>query len=106
MARAPKSRQDNVSPYPGENVHFDNRALPTGYPSLSKKHSEAEEDESGTPQMTSGIRVITEKTETGEEDEKLRLEWRKLGKRCDCLLFYIFATTHVLMVILIFVAMP
>ena len=103
MTRAPKSRQNNVSPYPGENVHFDNRALPTGYPPLSKKHSEAEEDESGTPQNN---RVITEKTETGEEDEKLRLEWRKLGKRCDCLLFYIFATTHVLMIIFIFVAMP
>ena len=74
MTRAPESRRINVSPYPGENAHFDNRELPTCYPPLSKKHSDAGEDDFGTSQF--GIRVLNEKTKTGEENEKLRLEWR------------------------------
>ena len=49
--------------------------------------------------MTSGIDVINEKTKVDEDDEKLRLEWSKLARVFDRLLFYIFAIIHVLMIL-------
>ena len=106
MTKAPESQQNNRLPFPNENAHSDNRALANKNPAVNNKHTEGKEREIEALNVTSGIDVMTEKIKSDEEDEKLRLEWRKLARLFDRLLFYIFGTIHFLMILFIFVAIP
>ena len=49
---------------------------------------------------------IREKNRTGNVGENLRHEWKKIARHFDCALFLIFATIHVLMILLIFFIIP
>ena len=47
-----------------------------------------------------------QKTRTGNVDENLRQEWKKIARHLDRALFLIFATIHVFMILLIYLVIP
>ena len=104
-----KLRQNDVVPYSGgESGDIDKSGNGTQTANLTNTESakSAKIDSSPEKNVVPCIDIITEKIQTDEVGENLRRDWRELAKHLDRLFFIIFGMIHLLMMIIIFGAMP
>ena len=105
-----KSHNSDVHPYHGESGKFDKHDTNTGHQTDDAAHAEARDAGKAHPipgvNAVSGIDLIAKKIRADEDEEDLRLQWRKLARSFDRLLFVIFAIFHLCMALLLFVIMP
>ena len=108
MACVPNSGRNDVVPFSGdENGHID--MSETVDHKINITNTGSEDSKTKLPPETHGmshIDIITKKIQTDEVDENLRLEWKKLAKILDRSLFVIFAMIHLLMMLILFGAVP
>ena len=109
MACVPNSgRRNDVVPFSGdENGHIDMSG--TVDHKINITDTGSEDAKTKLPPENHGmshIDIITKKIQTDEVDENLRLEWKKLAKILDRSLFIIFAMIHLLMMLILFGAVP
>ena len=106
MLREPKPGRNDIVPYSdSENGHIDKSGTEDQKANLNTESAVAKTQSSPEKNAMPYIDVIINKIQTDEVDEN-GLEWRKLAKHLDRLLFIIFAMIHLFMLIMIFGAMP
>ena len=104
----PKSVGNDVVPYSdGGSGYIDNSGTYDQTTNLTNNEGVGvKTDSSPETNIMPYIDVITNKIQTDDANENLRLELRKLAKHLDRLVFFIFGMIHLLMTIIIFGAMP
>ena len=104
----PKPVGNDVVPYSdGESGHIDNSGTEDQTTNITNTDGVGvKTDSSPETNIMPYIDVITNKIQTDDVHENLRLKWKKLAKHLDRLFFIIFGIIHLLMMIIIFGAMP
>ena len=103
-----KPGRNDVVPYSGgENGHTNKSGSEDQSANLTNTESTGVKTEcSPEKDVTPHIDVITNKIQTDEANENLRLEWMGLAKHLDRLFLIIFGIIHLFMIIMIFFVMP
>ena len=104
----PHKLQTNDAPViTGNTERTDNHALTTEDQPIDSTDTGGDDVKTQTSFLdggiVSGIDVIIKKITANEEEENFRLRWKKLARCFDRLLFCVFATLHLFMVLFIFV---
>ena len=101
-----KSGNNDVSTHTSTEEHIDDVTLTTEDQIVDSADTDVDDvktDKSSLEgRIMSGIDVMIKKIKTNEQEENLRLRWKKLARFFDRLLFCLFASFHLLMVLFIF----
>ena len=110
MTCASKPHKNDVLPFSDENGSIHEHAHTGGDHNIKIRDTEGKDNQRQAPivdtKTMSGLDVMVKKIRNDEEEEKLRLEWKKLAGDCDRLLLIIFVTIHLFMILLILLALP
>ena len=107
MTCTPRSRDNEVLSYSGDNEHFNKN---TGDRNVDSTQTEGYDAKTESYHLgkDSVLRpnMLTKETITDNGEEIRRREWKSLARKCDWVLFFIFAAIHLFMIMLLFVALP
>ena len=110
MGCANKPRENEVQPYPGGNGHLDKHVLETENQNVHSTQFQYEDPKTEPLPIRKNSathpKMITKDININQDEEKLRLEWKKLAGYLDWLFVFIFATIHLFMILFIFVVVP
>ena len=105
MPRLPKPCKDDVVPYNSDtgNPEADDNTVKVIH--IGAKDTNVEPTNSERNTVPGSVERET-KIRPDEEEENLRDEWKKLARHFDLVLFFVFATIHLFLILFIFVVMP
>ena len=110
MTCASKPYKNDVLPFSDESGSIHEHAHTGGDHNIKIRVTEGKDNHRQAPivdtKTMSGLDVMVKKMRNDEEEEKLRLEWKKLAGDCDRLLLIVFVTIHLFMILLILLALP
>ena len=106
MKRAHRSRANEVLPSPSDNRQFQKHDLKTGDQDINSTPIEAGDSPNLGKKIITPSKIVMTEIRTEEEEENLRLEWKKLVGHFDRLLFIIFTTIHLFTFLFIFCVVP